>query len=303
MDTLRWDDHFFDHIDIPDRLDKHMLIDTIVERSGACTPIYADPSLFHHYMVMWFKTNKPIFEKMIDTTLFEYNPIENYDRREWYKDVHDYDVVDGKNTTQFTDSSGEQNGTGNITNNGTTDNTSNTTSDSTKNITSDVSTTQDSTVTDNNTTKLSSNSTEDNVLHVYPFDSNLSQPKDERNITNGKNDNTTYDGTVKSDIDGTEHTVSKEIDNSTGKIIDHGTTLNTSDSTEHNESKSSVGSIGEENSKRDDTGTFEHEAYIHGNIGVTTTQAMIAEERAIILYNVYENISDMFEDRFMLIVY
>lgn len=41
----------------------------------------------------------------------------------------------------------------------------------------------------------------------------------------------------------------------------------------------------------------------HGNIGVTTTQAMISEEREIALFNIYDYIVKGFKNRFCLLVY
>lgn len=62
-----------------------------------------------------------------------------------------------------------------------------------------------------------------------------------------------------------------------------------SDSTVHNDST--------------DTGTIERERIEHGNIGVTTTQQMIQEERDIAEFNIYAFIIDEFKRRFCIMVY
>lgn len=62
-----------------------------------------------------------------------------------------------------------------------------------------------------------------------------------------------------------------------------------SDSTVHNDST--------------DTGTIERERIEHGNIGVTTTQQMIKEEREIAEFNLYSIIIDEFKQRFCIMVY
>lgn len=57
------------------------------------------------------------------------------------------------------------------------------------------------------------------------------------------------------------------------------------------------------NNNSTDTGTIERERTEHGNIGVTTTQQMIKEEREIAEFNLYSIIIDEFKQRFCIMVY
>lgn len=50
-------------------------------------------------------------------------------------------------------------------------------------------------------------------------------------------------------------------------------------------------------------GKSTHKGKVSGNIGVTTTQALIDEERRIALYNIYTAIAEDFQQRFCLLVY
>ena len=52
-----------------------------------------------------------------------------------------------------------------------------------------------------------------------------------------------------------------------------------------------------------DTGTITREREEHGNIGVTTTQQMIKEEREVDQFNMYDYIVRSFKERFCLVVY
>ena len=52
-----------------------------------------------------------------------------------------------------------------------------------------------------------------------------------------------------------------------------------------------------------DTGTVKRERREFGNIGVTTTQQMIREEREIATYEIYHQIADMFKSEFCLMIY
>lgn len=60
---------------------------------------------------------------------------------------------------------------------------------------------------------------------------------------------------------------------------------------------------GENNVSGTDTGTIVHERVESGNIGVTTTQQMITEERAVADFSVYAEIIRDFQNRFCLLVY
>ena len=50
-------------------------------------------------------------------------------------------------------------------------------------------------------------------------------------------------------------------------------------------------------------GKSTHTGKVSGNIGVTTTQALIDEERRIAMYNIYTAIAEDFQQRFCLLVY
>lgn len=50
-------------------------------------------------------------------------------------------------------------------------------------------------------------------------------------------------------------------------------------------------------------GTSKHTGRVSGNIGVTTTQALMDEERRVAMYNIYTAIAEDFQQRFCLLVY
>lgn len=53
----------------------------------------------------------------------------------------------------------------------------------------------------------------------------------------------------------------------------------------------------------EETGSLERESHMHGNIGVTTTQQMIEQEREVDKFNIYDYIIQEFKQRFCLMVY
>lgn len=58
------------------------IINTIMGRCAVLQPFPGDPNLFVQKMWNWFKINAENFGKMYDALMSEYNPIENYDRKE-----------------------------------------------------------------------------------------------------------------------------------------------------------------------------------------------------------------------------
>ena len=55
-------------------------------------------------------------------------------------------------------------------------------------------------------------------------------------------------------------------------------------------------------SDKEDT-AFTHTERTHGNIGVTTTQQMIEEERRVVEFDIYHYIAEDFKADFCLLVY
>ena len=78
--------------------------------------------------------------------------------------------------------------------------------------------------------------------------------------------------------------------NSTTSVPQNIATANNTDSVENTNTANS-----------EQTGT--HTGHIHGNIGVTTTQQMIAEERKILDWDIHHYIIDEFKRRFCILVY
>lgn len=79
---LMYDPTLFDGIDVPNGMDPQDIVDEIIERSGDLYLYYQVPARVKHQIHHWFKIRKPEFQRMLDAFASDYNPIENYDRRE-----------------------------------------------------------------------------------------------------------------------------------------------------------------------------------------------------------------------------
>ena len=84
--------------------------------------------------------------------------------------------------------------------------------------------------------------------------------------------------------------------------LTHGESISKSGSVTHGESISETGSI-THGEKVVTSNEGSHELHAHGNIGVTTTQKLIREQREVDLFNLYDIIIEDFKMRFCILVY
>lgn len=141
------------------------------------------------------------------------------------------------------------------------------------------------------------------TLH-YEYDpiSNYDRHEEWTDDTDGSSTTTnTASDTTKSNVTNTASgtATNKQAGyNSTDLVVSDGSETGSSNSgeAENSGSSSSTGSSSGKSSSK-------HAGTVRGNIGVTTTQQMIEEQRRIVNYCVYDVIIDSFQRRFCLLVY
>lgn len=94
FDILRIKPNFFDDAEIDERLDKDEIKMAILERCGTLLPLYTNSEMFKAFSDSFFKQRKYVITKLIDTIEFDYNPIDNYDRKEIIERKLDATVTD-----------------------------------------------------------------------------------------------------------------------------------------------------------------------------------------------------------------
>lgn len=77
-----FDPTLFDSLQLPEGVDKKLVINCILERHGNAALAHPDPEWAKHYIGTWSARRLPIWQKLDATLHLEYNPIENYDRKE-----------------------------------------------------------------------------------------------------------------------------------------------------------------------------------------------------------------------------
>ena len=206
---MAWDDTLFSDMVLPTALvaDKQLIVDEICLECSDMSLIYADWNFMKAAIKHWSSVNKKNWEKLYNTTVFDYNPI-------WNKD--------GKISEKFTDTR-----TGN------------------RETTSKMNT-------ETSNVETSSGETEQKVAG--------------------------YNG---SDYANREKDLSQNS----------------------NVGQAEAGSTGSAEEQNSEIVIHEYEKTEQGNIGVTTTQQMIKEEREIDLFNIYREIANSFKKEFCIMLY
>lgn len=255
--------HDFNYPDTFTADDKESFNVELMAQTAELELVYSDSKVMQLMIKAWSRRRKPIWDHLIDTTKYDYDPIKNWDRTE--------------HTTESE--------TRNLTDNGTVNNsqTENSTHSGSEAVDNDTTTTVNGTNsnTSNGTNSNTSNGT--SALDVAGFDSSTLVPREKTtnaNTTNITNTNTTNitnsDTTV---VDGTVTTTATATD--TGTVTGETTTTN-----------SQTGTI---------TREYTHTA--SGNVGTLTTQAMIKEEREIATFDIVQFMIEDFKERFCLLIY
>lgn len=77
--------NIFDNITLPQGIDKGLLINAIMDKSAMNEPLYTDENLLKVKIETFFQKNYLTYERLFNAYSLEYNPIENYDRKEELK--------------------------------------------------------------------------------------------------------------------------------------------------------------------------------------------------------------------------
>jgi len=261
--AYNYDPSVLDLLELPEAIDRASLIDNLLMETAEREIIYSNIGFLKQAIGSWSKKNRPIWEELYKTTQYEYNPI-------WNKDgtVTETETRDLKGTNYHTDN---------------TDRTDNLTDQNTRNYqdreTRNYQDNETINTADNETRNLSNN----NTHSVYGFNSNSAAPESGDNGSNTGTDNIAHTGT-----DNISHTGTDTMDYSGTNTVDH-------------TGRQDIDRTYDE--KTSDTGTIKHERIEQGNIGVTSTQSLIQEQREVVKLNIMDIIIDDFQKKFCLGIY
>lgn len=228
LTMMQIDPTLFDDFLLDTRINREQVANAIILKSGQSQPRFNDTRIFKIYLNNWFSRNQGVITKLYDTTILEYNPIENYNREEEWERNLSMTAGKGSQDTTGVNNSGSENYT-----------------DTTANTTTNNNSGEHSTTTENK---------------VSAFDSSAYEPSNQTTETGLTSENATITENVtfthvKDYADGT---------NTTNTHTTNGT----------------------------DTDKETYKNTTKGNIGVTTSQQMIEQERRVDLFNIYDWIAE-----------
>lgn len=304
----------FDNISLPDGIDKEVLVNTIMLESSELEMMYSNGDFLKVAIQNWFYRKYPMIERFINAINLEYNPIENYNRVEKWKDKSNGGKTlnsskEGSVTTTSSNSENTTDTTNNVVTHAGTISVENDTTETTahgKTVTTTYNTTDTVTHSDINTQGAQSNSTEDKVS---AFNTNTYSP--ERQSTNTLGARIDSDeGTTNDKKTGTEEnkfTGSDTVTTAVSNVVSFNNNDSTSGTDTINKTGSNNSSITNTESIEDtDTHNDEttHEGNISGNIGVTTSQQMLKSELELwAKIDIYKEIATQFVDEFCILIY
>ena len=77
---LNYNENLFDRMMLPYYVNKEVLVQNIIERAGDLPLLYPNYDFMESMIYVWSVNEQYAWQTLYDTTTFEYNPIENYDK-------------------------------------------------------------------------------------------------------------------------------------------------------------------------------------------------------------------------------
>ena len=265
----------FEYLSVPEGIDKDTLVNNILLRGGEFEVLYSDPNFFKNMIGVWSNKWQRTMQRWINALSIDYNPLENYDRMEDWEDNGSRVSAENKKN----DASAQRT---NVSQNSMTD--AKTNSDNTVN--SDKQERSENAIAHDDSTSTGDGTTT-NTRSAY--ESPGYQPHDKsESVTGGTN---TSNGITSAN--GT--TVNNALSSTQGSANGTTNALNQTMGTDAETGSQTANAVDKTNGV--------HSGRIHGNIGVTTSQAMLQAELDISKWNIYEEITNLFLSEFCIYLY
>ena len=270
MGMYEYDNTILDFFHYPDKwetVDKDVFVNKLLLDTAELEVLYPDANIFKTAIKYWSAAEVQNWNKLYDTTVLDYNPIWNKNGTVTETEKH----IKNNNYTDVTD--------GTIADHSSTNGSQNTETSGNENTNGS----QNTEASGNENTNTTNNTNEKN--YVFGFNSESA----------AQSGQTVTDDTGSTNTDRSENTKSNSSANT-----------NRSENTQSNSSASTdATTTNNTNFKHDEKENIDREytRTEQGNIGITTTQQMINEEREVDKFNLMDYIIDRFKQRFCLLVY
>lgn len=296
----------FDNVETPEEMDKTLLIDTLMEKSGMLYIYQSPPQYFKVNVENWFKRRKNAFSRMFQALSEEYSPIENYDRFEEWKDTPDITMTStGGHKNTLEKDGGHTNistKTGGYTDTDTRTGGNTDTTSKSGIINEDIFRYGGHT----NTMEGSNNGNHEHKVSAYNAPQTY-DPQNQDTVDDTVKQTDVFEYNDENENKQTSFNDYQEVntrfynDDTNVKKVTYDNEKQVDDFNYMDESETETFTY--QNEQRKETGTRDHKGHIHGNIGVTTAQKMISEELELRRYDLYAVICELFEKEFLIRVY
>lgn len=315
MGMYNYDNTIFNDMVLPTGIDADLFKQSLLIEKGEFEVLFPNPDFMKNAIKIWSSKWFRTFSEWLKGTQAEWNPIYNYDRYEegWDDNKKNYSSTNNADYSDKRTANLEHNHILNTKDERTADLEDKRTADLEEkrvaNLKDESSSGKKDESTFNNA-DITSQTKESTTEHkVAAYDSSSYVPSSQDTVNNGDS-KTAHVGTVTNESDGTEttsHTGSDTMNTTGSDTMKHSGT----DTTAHtgNEINNETGT--DETTHRgklsDITGkeqnTNQHTAHLYGNIGVTTSAAILAEFYNVAKWNLYEHMADVFGSELLIQVY
>ena len=258
-----YDNSIFDTLQLPEDVSKETLTNNIMMTCGDMETFIPDPSIMKNAIGYWSAAHLDVWRHLVETTQYDYNPIWNKDGT--ITETETRNLAGTDNNTETRNLAGSDSNT------------------ETRNLASSDNSTETRNLAGNETRNLAGSTDKTVTTKTNAYNggglTDRDQTIEDTDTTDTGTIGTTDTGTI-----GNQRTTSD-----TGTIGNSRTTSDT-------------GTIGNQRTTSD-TGTISRSRTEQGNIGITSTQQLIKEEREIAEFNIYEYITQSFKERFCIMVY
>ncbi len=288
MTMLKMDSTILDNMVLPfTGNDRDTCITNMIRETMPLSVSVTDPAILKWEIAAWSCKRLPVWTRLYKTLDLRYDPISNYNRTEEWVDRADDRM---RNVTSGTADHNE-NGTTTGENTGKTTSTDSGTDKSTTNAK------QTGTVKNDGTNTRTTDTTEHgtNLLQVQAF--NQSEMADSEKTTTDQTQNVKENGGANT-TETTDMGVITTVDGSSG-----GTSTTDTNGTENGTSTGHSDDTSNGTNDTDSVHFSSHKGKMYGNIGVTTTQHMIEEERSVALFDIFSVIINDFKAEFCILIY
>lgn len=321
------DSSLFADVELPVGVNSDVVKAVILERYGEMETLYADPYRMKFTTTLFFKKHLRTFEKWFNAINMDYEPLYNYDRYEEWTDEgagsknansnHRNSMIENGNTSDADSSTGSNTRTSNIS---ASENNREDLNHSGSNTSNDAMVISEDTTEATNSEKLSNgnsqrNTANDGTNKVAAYNS-VTLPDAEKEVSTGYEasansnvENDSINGTstrtgnntnARSGADFSEDSKNTASSKAENETTTDSATGSTSANASHSNARSEDGTI---NSTESTASLGTHRGHLYGNIGVTTSSALLKEYLDVSEWSFFDHVADLYAEELLLMIY